>query len=345
MKSVSYGHVDDQLHSHPKVVDAGNEAMGLWVRALSHCKAYVTLGHVTRATVTCLAGSEDRGRDLARDLVETKLWHVTETGWLFHDWADHQSDDKDVKALRKAATERKRKSRERSRVTTPVTSGVTSGVTGAGQDPVSQRDLARARVPNPKTKTNVETDRPERVGPSVPKGVDPIPGVSDHLDEIAARLTDREHGDGIDWEQECVRLQTESGGRLRAIVGPVQAGKLGTHLRTLAGPHKRQPRELVTILAAHVKAGLAFGWMTERNPTLGYLLRDDGAALCEAVDLAVQWWTKRGPEAPKAPKPHGHEERPVGPAALVGVVPVDRATGLAIIAASRRRQPPPVGDA
>lgn len=49
--------IDDRFHSNPKVLDAGNEAAGLYARALSFCAANLTDGHVP-ATWARQAGRE-----------------------------------------------------------------------------------------------------------------------------------------------------------------------------------------------------------------------------------------------------------------------------------------------
>lgn len=87
--AMTWGKIDDKLHSHPKAEDAGLEAMGLWVMALSYCVAYLTDGRITTARVSRLAG--ERGEYLAGLLVDAGLWETRQGGgWQFHDWADYQ---------------------------------------------------------------------------------------------------------------------------------------------------------------------------------------------------------------------------------------------------------------
>lgn len=43
--------VDDGFHCHPKVLAAGNAAMGLWARLGSYCAKYATNGVVPAAIV------------------------------------------------------------------------------------------------------------------------------------------------------------------------------------------------------------------------------------------------------------------------------------------------------
>lgn len=78
--------VDDTLAMHPKVVIAGNAAMGLWVRAGSWSAQQLTDGCIPRAMLVVLGG---RPRD-ARALVDAGLWVETEEGWEFHQWTERQ---------------------------------------------------------------------------------------------------------------------------------------------------------------------------------------------------------------------------------------------------------------
>jgi hypothetical protein len=72
---VSWGKLDDQFHSHPKVIAAGNEAVGVYARALSYCADYNTDGFVSRvwakqiATVTLL-----------RKITQVGLWIEVSAG-------------------------------------------------------------------------------------------------------------------------------------------------------------------------------------------------------------------------------------------------------------------------
>lgn len=103
--------VDDTLAMHPKVVVAGNAAMGLWVRAGSWSSQQLTEGRIPRAMLSVLGG---RPRDAAA-LVSAGLWVETDDGWAFHQWADRQPSRQHVEAERAAAAERQRRARERAK--------------------------------------------------------------------------------------------------------------------------------------------------------------------------------------------------------------------------------------
>lgn len=112
--------VDDAFHSHPKAQRAGDEALGMWARAGSHCMAYLTDGFVAEWWVK----QQPKGVAKARKLVDAELWRrgekEGEAGWWFHDWKP-ENLKVNILAAREQARQRKAKSRSRSRVTDTVT--------------------------------------------------------------------------------------------------------------------------------------------------------------------------------------------------------------------------------
>ena len=117
--------VDDGFAFHPKAMEAGNAALGLWVRAGSWCAANLTGGALPRHMLGTL-GAQLRD---AKRLVSAGLWCETESGYRFNDWDHYQPTKEQVTADREAARERQRKYRERQR--NGVSNGVTDGVTNA----------------------------------------------------------------------------------------------------------------------------------------------------------------------------------------------------------------------
>lgn len=103
---MAWGRIDDNLALHPKVLQAGNEAIGLWVRALSYSCQQLTDGHVSN-TIVDMIGS----RALADRLVTSGLWHEVEDGYQFNDWHDYQPSREAVLAERAAARARMAKVR------------------------------------------------------------------------------------------------------------------------------------------------------------------------------------------------------------------------------------------
>lgn len=54
---MSWTKIDDGFWMHPKIVMAGNESAGIFVRCLSYCGAYLTDGRVPEPIAMSIAGS------------------------------------------------------------------------------------------------------------------------------------------------------------------------------------------------------------------------------------------------------------------------------------------------
>lgn len=111
---MSWFKVDDHLAMHPKVVCAGNRAMGLWVRAGSWACDQLTDGFIPTQMISPLGGT----RADARQLVAAGLWTAVEGGWKFHDWGDSNPTRDEVEAQRAKRAEAGRKG-GRSKAKTP----------------------------------------------------------------------------------------------------------------------------------------------------------------------------------------------------------------------------------
>lgn len=90
--------VDDRLAFHPKVMKAGNEAIGLWVRAGSWAAAHLTDGEIPSEMLPILGGN----RIQAGRLVRAGLWVEFDGGYKFHDWTVYQPSAEDAKAAEDA---------------------------------------------------------------------------------------------------------------------------------------------------------------------------------------------------------------------------------------------------
>lgn len=118
--------IDDSSHMHPKIVKAGNAALGLWVRAGAY-----SAQHLTEGTVPAVVARQYGTAPQARKLVTVGLWH--EHGhtcprcpqppvgdFMVHDFFEggRNSTRAQVEANRAAAAERKAKSRTRNEART-----------------------------------------------------------------------------------------------------------------------------------------------------------------------------------------------------------------------------------
>lgn len=100
---MAWGKVDDQLAFHPKVLMAGNEAMGVWIRALSYSCQMLTDGFVPEEIIDAFGG-----RAAAERLVVCGLWVRLEAGYLFHDWEHYQPSATAVRERRESVREARR---------------------------------------------------------------------------------------------------------------------------------------------------------------------------------------------------------------------------------------------
>lgn len=90
--------LDDSFFSHPKVVNAGTEAIGLYVLGLTYSSHHLTDGHVPGAWVRQAVGSKEKR--LTAALVEHGLWAENGTGWLIHDYLEYQPSREQAEAQR-----------------------------------------------------------------------------------------------------------------------------------------------------------------------------------------------------------------------------------------------------
>lgn len=77
---------DDKFAMHPKVIQAGNAAIGLWIRAGTWSADQSTDGHIPTEMITVLGGKTAD----ATKLVNAGLWERDDAGYQFHDWQDYQ---------------------------------------------------------------------------------------------------------------------------------------------------------------------------------------------------------------------------------------------------------------
>lgn len=133
--------VDDTFPHHAKVMQAGNAAIGLWVRAGAWSMQQLTDGQIPKHVVTTLGTSRE-----AQRLVAVGLWTDEGDHYHFHQWDEggRQPSRAQVEADRHAARERQRRAREsaKSRRESRRDSDRSSGVSHGPPDPT------RPVVPN-----------------------------------------------------------------------------------------------------------------------------------------------------------------------------------------------------
>jgi len=113
---MGWARLDDQFHSHPKVVRVGFEATGVFTVLLSYCGAYETDGRIPALWVgaRCLGHEEALRRLLDAGLVARDGEDYVVPGWLDYnpprDELEAKRDERKAKA-RKAANARWAKGR------------------------------------------------------------------------------------------------------------------------------------------------------------------------------------------------------------------------------------------
>jgi hypothetical protein len=113
--------IDDKAHSHPKLIKAGNAALGLWLRCGAYAAQHLTDG-IVPGVVAELYGSKPQ----AAKLVKVGLWHEhghncasacpnpAPGDYVFHDFLDDGRNTSRARheAERKKARDRQAKHRE-----------------------------------------------------------------------------------------------------------------------------------------------------------------------------------------------------------------------------------------
>jgi len=118
---VPWFRLDDSFHSHPKVIAAGNEAIGLYVRCGTYAAQHSTDGFIPEE-IAVLYGAGKAGphrctrtgkpETLADTLVRAKLWRRARGGWRMPDYLDYNPSKQAVDNGRRNAAERQRRRRE-----------------------------------------------------------------------------------------------------------------------------------------------------------------------------------------------------------------------------------------
>lgn len=183
--------VDDNLDFHPKVIAAGNSAMGLWVRAGAYCASHLTDGRLPSAMIAPLSG---RNRDIQR-LVDAGLWEPVTGGYQFCGWEDFQPTKAQVEADRKATADRVKAWRNRK--SNGDSNGVTNGVSNGVGTPAPSRP-----VPSRPEETKVSSPQKKPETP-LPKDWMPTQSHAERAEELDIDLMDavadfRNHADTHD---------------------------------------------------------------------------------------------------------------------------------------------------
>ena len=112
---MSWFRLDDSFHSHPKVIAAGNAAVGLFTRCGTWCADHLTDGHIPKH----IASFYGTSREIST-LVSVCLWKTEEGGYVMDDYLDYNPSRDEIE------TERARRSGAKARA--GRLGGIASGV-------------------------------------------------------------------------------------------------------------------------------------------------------------------------------------------------------------------------
>jgi hypothetical protein len=101
-KKVSWFRVDDGFSSHAKVLRAGNEAVGAWLRMGAEASRHLTDGYVDKVVALSITTPK-----VIALLVDVGLLEVREGGWALHDYLDWNPSANSIKEAREADRARK----------------------------------------------------------------------------------------------------------------------------------------------------------------------------------------------------------------------------------------------
>ena len=112
---MTWGKLDDGMAFHPKIVAAGNAAVGAWARMISWCSQPLTDGRVPAARALVISNG---GPAVIETLVAARLLDETEGGYAVHDYLDYNPSREQVLAERAKWKKRQVSARDTQRDTT-----------------------------------------------------------------------------------------------------------------------------------------------------------------------------------------------------------------------------------
>jgi hypothetical protein len=96
---MTWGRLDDKAHSHPKLVAAGNAAVGLWTRLRSWALDQLTDGYVPECVARMF---DDANGEQTQRLVQVGLLESAPDGYALHDFTRYNPSARKTAKTRKA---------------------------------------------------------------------------------------------------------------------------------------------------------------------------------------------------------------------------------------------------
>lgn len=261
--------VDDTAAFHPKLVAAGNTAIGMWARAGAWCAQQLTDGFVPDHMIGALGNTAQ-----ARQLVNVGLWTREDGGYQFHEWdaPGRNLTRKEIEAKRAEERERKAAYRAgkrggsppgRTQESLPLSQRDTHGTdagTPTGQTPDVRRDTHRSptssrarprgRAPIPSHPIPSGTGPQSSTDPSAPdqttktiddEGLDQIASATHgnraHAEHVAGDILERANGSVRDPLGYVLRAIGAEPDRYRATPRPRGRCPTCQHFHAADAPH------------------------------------------------------------------------------------------------------------
>jgi hypothetical protein len=105
---MSWFKVDDRFTFHPKVLAAGNEAVGAWVRLGSWCSAHLTDGRVPRAIALSICSET-----VLQRLINAKIVRKQRRNYELCNYHEYNPSKEEVEANRAATADRVKRFRSK----------------------------------------------------------------------------------------------------------------------------------------------------------------------------------------------------------------------------------------
>lgn len=83
---MNFGRIAPRFHLNDKVMACSDQAIGVWTRANAWCRDERTVGRISWEQAATY------NDDAVRELVLNRLWDEIDTGYIFHDFLDHNTD-------------------------------------------------------------------------------------------------------------------------------------------------------------------------------------------------------------------------------------------------------------
>ncbi|MEU1020228.1 mucin-2 [Streptomyces sp. NPDC005898] len=257
--------VDDTAHTNPKLLKAGNAALGLWVRAGAYAAQHLTEG-VIPGVVAQLYGTAPQ----ARKLVASGLWHAhghscdrcqqpPAGDYVMHDFLTYNPTRARVEDDRAAAAERQKRARERAaeqrnqernpRDSSANRPRIDDDPSGENREPLANQiefpdDIAgQGHGSHRDGEEQSRSPRPDPTRPAVPPtevqqaSYASTPAVPPNVVPLRDALTAA--GIVVEWS-----LETAEWFRLEAIVARTSVAALVEHARGQFGRARSRPRSV-----------------------------------------------------------------------------------------------------